>query len=59
MDRNDLRDSIIMNKKTGVYHLRYRRINDVKQILNFLYNDATVYLKRKYKRAKLYFDDLK
>jgi len=59
MNRNDLKDDIKVNKRTGVYHLRYRRINDVKQILAFLYSDATVYLKRKYKRAQLYFNDLK
>ena len=50
--------SLIQNKKTGVYHLRYRRINDVIKILEFLYKDTNVYLKRKYKLAFLYFKNI-
>ena len=55
MDDYSIFASLIQNRKTGVYHLRYRRINDVKKILEFLYKDSNVYLKRKYKLACLYF----
>lgn len=55
----NLKENIIMNKGNGVYNLRYRRISDVKEICNFLYSDANIYLKRKYELAKLYFQDYK
>lgn len=53
----NLKENIIMNKWNGVYSLRYRRIDDIKEICDFLYNDATIYLKRKYQLAELYFKD--
>lgn len=55
----NLKENIIMNKWNGVYSLRYRRIDDIKEICNFLYNGATIYLKRKYQLAELYFKDYK
>lgn len=57
MNDYNLYENIIMNKNTGVYNLRYRRINDVKKICNFLYNGSKIYLKRKYQLAELYFED--
>lgn len=57
MKDDSLFESITINKKSGVHHLRYRRINDVKKICNFLYNGANIYLNRKYKLAELYFKD--
>lgn len=53
----NLKENIIMNKWNGVYSLRYRRINDIKEICDFLYNGANIYLERKYALAKLYFQD--
>lgn len=55
MNDDSLFENIIVNKKNGVYNLRYRRIKDVIKICNHLYNDASVYLERKYKLAQLYF----
>lgn len=57
IDDENLHENIIINKVSGVYNLRYRRINDVCKICNFLYKDATIYLKRKYNLAKLYFEN--
>lgn len=57
MNDDTLFENIIINKKSGVYNLRYRRINDVKKICEFLYKDSTIYLKRKYELAKLYFQE--
>lgn len=57
MNDYNLYENIIMNKNTGVYNLRYRRINDVKKICNFLYNGSKIYLKRKYQLAELYFQE--
>ena len=57
MDDYSIFTSLIKNKQTGVYCLRYRRINDIKKILEFLYKDSTINLVRKYKLASLYFDN--
>lgn len=57
IDDENLHENIVINKVSGVYNLRYRRINDVCKICNFLYKDATIYLKRKYNLAKLYFEN--
>ena len=55
MNNDSLFQNIILNKNNGVYNLRYRRLNDVIKICNHLYGDASIYLKRKYELAKLYF----
>lgn len=58
MNDDSIFSNISLNKNSGVYNLRYRRINDVQRICNHLYNNSTIYLKRKYNLAKLYFSDL-
>ena len=57
MNDYDLYENIIVNKNTGVYNLRYRRIDDIKKICDFLYNGSSIYLKRKYQLAELYFKE--
>ena len=57
MNDYDLYENIIVNKNTGVYNLRYRRIDDIKKICDFLYNGSSIYLKRKYQLAELYFQE--
>ena len=57
MNDYDLYENIIVNKNTGVYNLRYRRIDDIKKICDFLYNGSNIYLKRKYQLAELYFQE--
>ena len=56
MDDESLKENYTYNKN-NMYGVRYRRINDVKKILKFLYKDTTIYLKRKYTLAEQYFDD--
>ena len=57
MNDYNLYENIIVNKNTGVYNLRYRRIDDIKKICDFLYNGSSIYLKRKYQLAELYFKE--
>lgn len=57
MNDYDLYENIIVNKNTGVYNLRYRRIDDIKKICDFLYNGSSIYLKRKHQLAELYFKE--
>ena len=57
MNDQTLHENIIVNQN-GVYNLRYRRVNDIKKITDFLYRDATFYLKRKYDIAREYFEEL-
>lgn len=57
MDDYSIFTSLIRHKQSGVYQLRYRRIHDVEKIINFLYKNAHIYLKRKYDLASLYFSN--
>ena len=59
LNDNTLFDNIVVNKNSGVYNLRYRRIYDVQKICNHLYHGSTIYLNRKYELAKLYFENYK
>lgn len=57
MDDYSIFTSLVRHNQSGVYQLRYRRIRDVEKILEFLYKDAHIYLKRKYDLARLYFSN--
>ena len=50
-----IKESLMMNNETGMFHLRYRRIGDVQKIAEHLYKNSKMHLKRKYELAKLYF----
>lgn len=48
MNDYSLKENYTYNKNNSVHGVRYRRINDVKKILEFLYKNASIFLKRKY-----------
>lgn len=47
---------VCTSRPVNMFVLRYRRINEAIKLLKFLYEDATVYIQRKYDVASEYFN---
>jgi len=47
----DLLSDIYLQAKTGVYYLRFLGFKERRKVLSYLYENANIYLERKYKKA--------